>query len=315
MTAHTTDLPPAAPRQGVATANLLCMISMLIWAAGLPAAELIIPLLRSEQLAALRMILAAAALLPMWLALDGPAALARAPWGKGIAVGSLLGFGAWFLVMGQARGGAVTAAVISATMPVVGMALEVVLDGRRVTAALILGLVLALAGGVLGLDFSAGGLSMGFGALLCFGSVLTFTVGSRLTVTAFPALSPIGRTALTISGAAIALTLLSALPVIGGQTALPDFSGWGWREVAALLAFSVGALAVSQYLWIISVERLGIGASSLHINLAPFYVMVIFFLMGGAWNWLPVAAAALVGLGVLIAQGLIPLPFTRKTVP
>ena len=81
--------------------------------------------------------------------------------------------------MGQARGGAVTAAVISATLPVVGIALEVARDGRKLTAALILGLVLSLVGGMMALDFRAGGLSLGLGAALCFCSVLAFALGSR----------------------------------------------------------------------------------------------------------------------------------------
>ena len=279
---------------------------MLIWAAGLPAADFIIPLLPADQLSALRMGLAALALLPVWAVMEGPGALLRVNWPKGIAVGSLIGLGAWFLVQGQARGGAVTAAVISATLPVVGIALEVALDGRKLNAGLIIGLLLSLVGGMMALDFKGGGMSLGFGALLCFGSVVSFTLGSRLTVTAFPALSPIGRTALTISGAAIAVSTV-ALIGIGAGAPPPDFSGWGMRETLALLAFSVGSLGISQLMWIMSVEKLGIGLSALHINAAPFYVMIILFLMGGKWDWVQAGAAGLVAIGVLVAQGIIPI--------
>lgn len=79
----------------------------------------------------------------------------------------------------------------------------------------------------------------------------------------------------------------------------------------ALLAFSVGSLGISQLMWIMSVERLGIGLSALHINAAPFYVMIILFAMGGLWDWGQAAAAALVALGVLVAQGIIPLGLRR----
>lgn len=297
---------PVSPAPSLLGANLICMASMLIWAAGLPAADFIIPLLPADQLSVLRMGLAALALLPVWALMEGPGALFRVNWLKGIAVGSLIGLGAWFLIQGQARGGAVTAAVISATLPVVGIALEVVLDGRKLSRALVLGLLLSLAGGMMALDFKAGGMSMGFGALLCFGSVLSFTLGSRLTVTAFPGLSPIGRTALTISGAAIAVSVVAGLGIATG-TAPPDFSAWGWKETLALLAFSVGSLGISQLMWIMSVEKLGIGLSGLHINAAPFYVMIILFLLGGRWDWGQAAAAGLVAIGVLIAQGIIPL--------
>ncbi len=299
---------PLHPSSGTAlTANLICMLSMLIWAAGLPAAELVIRLLLPEQLNALRMGLAALFLLPVWVLAEGWSPLVRVNWPKGIAVGSLIGLGAWFLILGQARGGPVTVAVISATMPVIGIALEVVFDGRRLTGALVAGLVLAVAGGFLALDFAAGGPSLGRGALYCFASVVSFTFGSRLTVTAFPDQSPLGRTAVTLTGAAIA-----ASAVVLAQTAsgvpLPGFAAWGWPEVGAILLFSVGAVGIAQLLWIIAIGQIGIGLATLHINATPFYVMLILFAAGGSWNWTHALAASIVGLGVLIAQGLLTFP-------
>ncbi len=300
------------PSSSLLQANLVCMASMLIWAAGLPAADVIIPLLAADQMAALRMALAALALLPVWAVMEGPSALTRVNWIKGIAVGSLLGLGAWALIIGQTLGGAVTAAVISATLPVVGIAIEVLMDGRRMTRGLILGMLLSLLGGVVALDWS-GGLALGLGALFCFGSVVSFTIGSRLSVTAFPQASAIGRTALTTTGAAVA-TGIVALAQVGLGTPLPDLNLWGGTEVALLLAYSMGSFALSQLLWIMSVERLGIGLSALHINAAPFYVMVFLFLLGDGWSWPQVGGACLVALGVLIAQGIIgPHSFAKKT--
>jgi drug/metabolite transporter (DMT)-like permease len=290
------------------SANLICSASMLIWAAGLPAADHLIPLLPPEQLTALRMGLTAAALIPFWVWREGRAVLGSARWGRGIAVGSLIGLGAWFLVVGQAIGGAVTAAVISATLPLVGMSIEVALDGRKVTAALLIGLALSVFGGMMALDLQAGGVNMGFGAAMCFASVLAFTIGSRLTVTAFPNHSPIGRTTVTLTGAAIAASAVALAQIVLGRAVMPDLAPWGAGEWGALALYSIGAMGISQVLWIMSVGRLGIGLSSLHINAAPFYVMLILFLLGGVWSWGQAAAACLVALGVLIAQGLITLP-------
>lgn len=304
----TSSAPPAT---SLLNANLICMVSMLIWAAGLPAADFLIPLLAPEQLNALRMLLAAGALVPYWALTEGWRPLTRVNWLRGLWVGSLIGLGAWFLIQGQARGGAVTAAVISATLPVVGIALEVVLDGRKLTLALILGLILSLIGGFWALDLSGGNLSLGLGALLCFGSVISFALGSRLTVTAFPDQTPLGRTAVTLTGAAVA-SMAAALVQGAMGTPPPSFAAWGGTEVAAMLLFSIGAIGISQVMFIMSVERLGIGMSSLHINATPFYVMLILFGLGGTWNWSQAAAAVLVGLGVLIAQRLIPLPFGRR---
>jgi drug/metabolite transporter (DMT)-like permease len=296
------------PQSSLLAANIICSASMLIWAAGLPAADHLIPLLPPEQLTALRMSLTAAALVPFWAVVEGRGALRGAGWLKGIAVGSLIGLGAWFLVVGQAIGGAVTAAVISAMLPLVGMTIEVIFDGRKMTPALILGIALSLAGGLMALDWQAGGLNLGFGAAMCFCSVIAFTIGSRLTVTAFPNHSPIGRTAITLTGAAIAASVVALGQTVFSGTALPNLAPWGAGEWGALLIYSIGAMGISQVLWIMSVGRLGIGLSSLHINAAPFYVMLILFLLGGQWLWGQAAAACLVALGVLIAQGIIPLP-------
>ena len=291
--------------RGLLAANLLCSLSMMIWAAGLPAADVVIPLLHPFDLNAARMAMAALALLPVWLWWDGAATLGRANWFAGLWVGAILAFATLCLIVGQSLAGPVTIAVVSASLPLVGMALEVVLDGRRLTLALVLGLALSLLGGLVALD-SLSGAGLGLGAALCMVSVLCYALGSRLTVTQFPDLTPLGRTAITLVGAAAAglvLTLIHA--VLTGQ--IPDFSPLGPREWSALAVFGVGSLAISQLLWIISVGRLGIGVAALHINAAPFYVMLILFALGEAWVWLQALGAGIVVLGVLVAQGVIPL--------
>lgn len=297
---------PAPAEPGLLAANLICMASMVIWAAGLPAASHLIPLLPYEDLNLLRMGISAVALVLAWALIEGPGAMVRAPWARGMAVGSLIGIGAWLLIQGQARGGAVLAAVISSSLPVVGIAIEMALDGRRLTPAIAGGLALALVGGGMMLTGSDLGPSLLLGALAAFGSVLTYAMGSRWTVTALPRQTPLGRTAVTVTGAAAAALVLSVIAHAGGQP-LPDVSGWGWLEWADLALFSLGALALSQLLWIVAVGRLGIGMSALHINASPFYVMLILFALGAPWSWREALAAAVVGLGVLVAQGLIPL--------
>jgi drug/metabolite transporter (DMT)-like permease len=169
--------------------------------------------------------------------------------------------------------------------------------------------VLSLLGGVLAVGDGGGatGAALGLGALLCFASVVTFTFGSRWTVTAFPALTPLGRTTVTLTGAAIATGAAALIAHLAGGP-VPDWAALGWREAGALAIFAIGGLAVSQLLWIISVGQLGIALSSLHINMTPFYVMLILFALGGRWDWLQALGAAVVLAGVLVAQGLIAPP-------
>jgi len=287
-------------------ANVMCMLSMLIWAMGLPAASLLLATVPPLPLTAARMLMATACLLPLWGLVEGFGALRTAPWRKGVFIGGgTLGLGAFLLVLGQGMTDAVTVAVISASMPVVGIAIEVLLDGRKLSRNLVVGVLLSLLGGWLALDDGLDGMSLGLGAALCFVSVVVYTLGSRLTVTSFVALSPLGRTTVTLTGAAMATTVAACGAALAGASA-PQWQALGWTELGALAIFAIGGLAISQFLWIRSVGHLGIALSSLHINATPFYVMLIMFALGGHWSWSQAAAAALVGLGVLVAQGLVP---------
>ena len=292
-------------QSGVLAANLLCLASMLFWAAGLPAANILIPIIPPLPLAALRLTLAAAVLLPLWWMLDGGRVVRGAAWGRGIGVGGVcLGLGATLLIYAQSKTDAVTVAVISALAPIVGMGLECLLDGRRVTGRLVVGLMLSLAGGLGAYAVAMGDLALGLGAAAALACVVAYTWGSRATVTAFPGLSPLGRTAITVTGAAI-VTAIAALIHAGFGAASPDWAAFGWPQFGALVIFGIGSVAISQLLWIMAVGRLGIGMSSLHINATPFYVMLLLFALGGSWSWAQALSAAIVGLGVLIAQGLV----------
>ena len=296
-----------------AVANLMCMMSMLVWAVGLPAADLLIGPVPPLQLTAARMAMAAACLLPVWWWLEGGAVLRGASWGRGVWIGGVsIGLGAFMLVVGQGMTDSVTVAVISAAMPVLGIGIEVLLDGKKITASLVVGTLLSLAGGLMALGGVTSGAGLGLGALLCFGAVLLFTVGSRLTVTAFPQLSALGRTTVTLSGAALATGVAAAVSLLLGAAG-PNWAVLGLKEFGALALFAIGGLAISQMLWIASIGSIGIALASLHINATPFYVMIILFALGGEWRWMQALAAAIVGLGVLVAQDIIRLP--RRKAP
>lgn len=299
-----------SPSQGrsLLVANLICMASMMAWAIGLPAAQSLIADVPPLPLTGARMMLAGLALIPIWAMIEGAAALRGAGWMKGILVGGgTIGIGAWLLVMGQARTNEVTVAVISATLPIVGLALEVALDGRRMTVPLVVGVGLSLVGGVVALGSGEATLSLGLGAALCVASVVLFAFGSRMTVKAFPRLSPLGATAVTVTGAGLATTLAAVTHVaMGGPQ--PDWAVLGWLDFGALAIYAIFGMAFSQVLWISSVGHLGIGVAALHINAAPFYVMLLLFAMGAPWNNAQALGAAIVGLGVLIAQGMLSRP-------
>lgn len=99
---------------------------------------------------------------------------------------------------------------------------------------------LSLAGGRLAYSARIGGFGLGLGALAAFGSVLAFTWGSRASVTAFPGLTAIRCTTITLSGAAL-VTLAAALGTSALGAPAPDWSVVGpWNGAQALGAAIVG---------------------------------------------------------------------------
>lgn len=296
----TTTLP--APERSTLMANLACMGSMLVWALGFPLADQLLAILPALAVTVLRLVFATAFLLPAWILVDGWSGFRTANWGRGLLVGALgIGLGALLLVWGQSRTDAITTAVIAATMPISGIALEIALDGRRLTGRTVLGILLSVAGGVAVYGARMGSLDIGLGAIAVFASVATFAWASRASVTALPGLSAIGRTTVTFTGATLLILALQALlPLVGGEAMPWDRLGpkeWGYAAI-----YGTGSMAISQILFLIGVARLGIGVATMHINISPFYVMVFSLAFGTSWNWPAAGAACLVVLGVVIAQ-------------
>jgi drug/metabolite transporter (DMT)-like permease len=278
---------------------------MVVWASGLPSASLIIPHMPPIALTACRALLAAAVLLPVWWLIEGKTAVLGANWLKGAWVGFVtLGLASFFVIIALQFNDPVTVAIVSAIMPVIGILLECLADKRPFTRALAVGLLLSVAGGLIAVNGADGEVSFGIGVLAALASVTFYTWGSRETVKAFPDLTPLGRSTITIAGGALVATFAALIDgLLRGQW--PDWAAIGWVEFGGLAIFSIGSMAVAQLLWIVSVGRIGIGAASMHMNAVPFYVMLMVFVAGGPWNWWQTLGAAIVVTGAAIAQGLI----------
>lgn len=295
-------MPAQAPRNHRLVANLIGMAAMLIWATGFPAVDRLLPIFGALPLTALRMGSAILLLVPLWFLMDGGRALVRAPWRRGMGIGAVgFGAGAFLIVLAQQMSDAVTVAIISSTMPVVGIGLECLFDGRRLTPLLIVGLALGLLGGTLAYLSGIGDMGLGLGALVAFGSTVTFAWASRETVHALPDMSSVGRAAITFTGAALATSICALVAGAAGKASI-HWAAIDMTDVMMLAYYGIGSLAISQILWIVAVERLGIGIAAMHINAAPFYTMVIVWLLGSVFNWPQLGGALLVLLGVLVAQ-------------
>ncbi|MBC6408438.1 MAG: EamA family transporter [Rhodobacteraceae bacterium] len=74
------------------------------------------------------------------------------------------------------------------------------------------------------------------------------------------------------------------------------------QAVGLLLIYAMAGMALSQVMSIASVGHLGVATASFHIDTAPLYVMLIMVALGGSWSWPQAIGAAIVGLGVVLAQ-------------
>ncbi len=299
----TDTLSPIAPKPagGMIAANALCMVSMISWAAGFPAADHLLKIWDPLALATARFLVALCVLIPLWAMIDGPRRLLRARWGKGAVIGGLaFGLGAYLLLLAQALTDAVTVAIIAASSPIAATLIEMVWEKRRLRLPFAVGLAASIIGGIIATG-SAPHAQLGLGAAVAIVSCFLFAWGSWATVRFLPDLSPLGRTSVTLSGGLIvlAISLLGGIAFGLSDAPAPLITG---ADLGALLVYAIFGMAISQLLLIMSVGRMGVAVAAFHINISPFYVMVILFALGAAWSWPQFLGAAVVGLGVLIAQ-------------
>lgn len=286
----------------ILSGNALGMASMIAWACGFPAAELLLKDWTPLGLITVRFLMAVLLLVPVWALLDGPGSVLKARWGKGALVGGLsFGLGAWSMLMAQALTDAVTVAIIAAACPIAATLLEVALGRRRLRLNFVVGLGASVLGGII--TTGAGGFSgdIGMGATLAILSCFLFAWGSHAAVEDFPDLSPTGRSAITLAGGLFFTLILTVGGETLGYSILPQHRIDG-GQVTWLAIYALGGMALSQVMWIMSVGRLGVAVASFHINVAPFYVMLLMLALGSAWSWPQAAGAAIVIAGVVISQ-------------
>ena len=54
--------------------------------------------------------------------------------------------------------------------------------------------------------------------------------------------------------------------------------------------------------WVLSADRIGVTVAAIHINVVPFYVVILMLWFGGSLILTQIAGAILVAVGVILAQ-------------
>lgn len=285
----------------VVSGNALGMASMLAWACGFPAAEFLLASWPPLALIAARFAFAVALLMIIWVMRDGVQALMTVRWGRGTLVGGLtFGLGAYLLLLAQSLTDAVTVAIIASACPVAAAIVEVAHGTRRMTGAFLIGLGASVVGGIVAIGGGTVG-SLGLGALAAIFSCFLFVYGSLYTVRDYSHLSEVGRSTVTLVGGLVFTAGALLISHMMGLDVLPT-RVIDAEQIGLLAIYAIAGMALSQVMWIASVGRLGVAVASFHINVAPFYVMLIMFALGDGWSWPKALGAGIVIAGVVVAQ-------------
>lgn len=299
MTVHPAEsLAPVPDRLG---GNLAAVASTVVWAAGFPAAEGLLDSWHPILLVPARLGMALLLLLPLLLLTQGmPRAL---PWGRALWVGGAgLGGAAILLILAQAVTDPVTVTVIACSSPLLATLVEWATERRPLTRSFLWGLLASVAGGLIA---TAGGEAWGtdllLGAGLAIGSCLAYSWASNESVRSLPGQTALARTAATVAGGLLTGVAAALAWAALGGLALPEGGATG-EDLALLVVYGMGGMALAQLLFVLAVGRIGVALASFHLNIAPFYVMLILLATGGDWSWTQALGAGIVILGVLLAQ-------------
>ncbi|KIC45375.1 membrane protein [Ruegeria sp. ANG-S4] len=277
------------------------MASMLTWAAGFPAAEILLQTWPPVALLAARLALAVAVMVPIWVLMDGPRRVLSARWGHAMVVGGVaLGSGMFLLILAQKLTDPVTVAIIASCAPLVAALLELAAGTRRLRWNFALGVVVSIVGGLIATSALAPA-QLGLGAVCAVASTALFCWASMATARDFPELSQTGRTTITFIGGLGMAALLVFVSAQLGMDVMPT-TAVDAQQAGMLVIYALISMGLSQVLFISSVGRLGVALSSFHINVAPFYVMVIMVVLGEDWNWTRALGAGIVAFAVILAQ-------------
>ena len=289
--------------QSTIIANIVCFMAMLMWSVGFPAGDVLLETWGAISLNSVRLLFAVVLLMIFCIVSEGISTVFAAPWRNGLIVGSIgFGFGALLLLVGQKLSDPVTPAIVASMMPIAGALIEVIFDKRKLSLNLLCGISLAMLGGIMvtGARLSNG--IFGLGAFFCLIAIFLFAWATRKTTRDFQTFSSLAQTTITLVGSLVTTIFVygSFLVLDIGETEIGLMDS---KHFILLLIFSLPAIAIAQLLWIWAAGRLGILMSSLHMNIVPFYVMLIVVIfMGAQWEWDQAIGALLVAAGMLLAQ-------------
>jgi drug/metabolite transporter (DMT)-like permease len=211
-----------------------------------------------------------------------------------------LGLGTVLMNFGFLYSNPVNVAVIATTVPVISVIMGRFQGEERLTLRIGIALCFALAGGVL-VSISSLETEVGFqgGELLMVIAVVLYTWFSRVSAKQLRVIPAVPRSALTLTAAGF--TLLPILLFIQWSGVVELSFSWSLSEFGLPVCLILG-VGFSMGFWMLSADRIGVTVAAIHINVVPFYVVILMLWFGGSLIFIQIAGAILVAVGVMLAQ-------------
>lgn len=282
--------------------NALTLASMVLWATAFPATDILLATWHPLSITAVRLLLGGLGLLALVAAAGRMAEVRGAPVAELMVVGGLiLGASTVFLVFGIRYSNPVTASIISTMMPPVAALIGVMAGDERITPLVGGGLILAVAGGIwASLGTHSGTIGLEGGEPLMLLAVILFAWYSRASIRRLPDMSSLAKSALTLTAAGVTTTAASAAAQALGVVDLHLTVDGG--SLALIVWIACIANGLSMAFWLEGAKRLGVTIAAVHLNLVPFYVMLMALGLGSRVGLHQIAGAVLVVLGAVLTQ-------------
>lgn len=268
MSGGTAPAPVAAPP----ALRWALLATMALWGANLPVVKLLLERLEPMAVSALRIGLAALAMVALLLWQRRPAAALRPRQWAGLALCGLvmIYLNQLCFVAGVARTPAANAALIIALNPLVSALAAAALQGDRLTPQRLAGVVLGF-GGVAAVVLNKPGAALagsGWGDVLMFGSVVTWAGGGLLVQRLAKGMDAVRVSVLVnVFGAA----MLAAHLLLRPGPALPPLERFTPLVVGLLLASGLLSTALGGLVWNRALVTLGVARTALYAYWVPIF--------------------------------------------
>jgi drug/metabolite transporter (DMT)-like permease len=289
------------PSGGLLLANAALLGAAFSWGSFYSVAEELLRSWDPYSLSIARLSLASVILSFVLCVREGPRAFSpRLPWGRLFLLGGIgIGTFSLLLSLGIRYSGAISSALVFTTTPLVAALLARILSGHRLRWFVVVGAVLAVAGGAV-VSLKGGQIEFKGGEIILLVAIVLFNWYSLKLPEWLMGHSHLSMTVLTIITGAIV-----AIGIYGGGVGLGLFepsASFTPRSIAFLLYITLTSLCLAILFWNYGVARLGVSVAAMYTNLSSVFAVLVSLAFGVAPEVNQIIGGVLILCGVLSAQ-------------